>query len=233
MSDLTALYPSLGELFDRTLKDAKIGVIKSREFQRIKEQLIVLQFILEKCAPLHYNQREKVISLILSAQPVGHGRFSKASEILDSTIIDHSKAPESSRSWWWPLISIFGSTDKTLSPVQQMVQQALEVERKTSDAEFLSQGERLKSIGDSVQAAVSEAVKIAQSHFNDIVVKTLKKFLDGARRIQKDECMRHIGLEASSQAHKDSVNNRNDLLRAIEQQSLSASQQYERSHIQR
>ena len=229
MSDLIALYPRIGRLFNRTLKDAKIGVIKSREFRRIKEQLIVLQFVLDNCDPLQYSQ-EHVMSLFLSAQPDKRGRFSKASETLDSTIIDNSKALESSKSWW---PSIFGSTDKTPSPVQQMVQQALEVERKTSDAEFLSQGERLKSLGDSVQAAVSEAVKIAQSHLNDIVVKTLKKLLDGARCIQKDECMRHMGLEASNQEHKDSVKNRNDLLRAIEQQSLSASQQYEHSHIQR
>lgn len=231
MSDLIALYPNIGGLFNRTLKDAKIGVIKLREFRRIKEQLIVLQFVLDNCDPLQYSQ-EYVMSLFLSAQPDKRGRVSKANEILDSTIIDNSKAPESSKSWW-SLTSIFGSTDKTPSPVQQMVQQALEVERKTSDAEFLSQGERLKSLGDSVQAAVSEAVKMAQSHFNDIVVKTLKKLLDGARCIQKDECMRHIGLEASIQEHKDSVKNRNDLLRAIEQQSLSASQQYEHSHIQR
>lgn len=226
MSDLIALYPSIGELFDRTLKNAKVGVIKSREFQRIKEQLIILRIVLDKCDALHDSQREKVVSLIMSDQSDGRERFFKANNFLDSTIVDDSKGnPESSTSWWK---SLFGSTDKIKSPAQRMMQQALEAAKKTSDAEFLSQGARLGSLGDSVQAALSDAVKIAQSHFNDVISKTLKKVLDGARHIQRDECMRHIRLEASNQEQKDSANNRSDFLRAIEQQSLLEFQQYER-----
>lgn len=233
MTNLTGLYPGIGRLFDRTLKNAKIEVIKSQEFKRIKVQLIVLQFVLEKCDPLQYShsQREKIISLITSAKADGRERFFKACEFLDSTIIDDSAAhPESSKSWWQ---SIFGSGDRTQSPAQQMVQQALDVARTISDVEFLSQGEQLEQLGDSVQTLLSVAVEIAQSHMNDIVTKTLKKIHNEACLIQKEECMRHIYREASNQEQKDSANNRINLLRAIEQQSLSAPQKYERSRIQR
>ena len=233
MTNLTGLYPGIGELFDRTLKNAKIEAIKLQEFKHIKEKLIVLQLVLENCDPLQYShsQREKVICLIISVQSDGRERFSKVCEFLDSTIIDDSKAhPESSKSWWgW---SILKTADKTQTPSHRMVQRALEIAKKTSDVEFLSRGEQLKQLGDSVQAIFSVAVELAQSHLNDIATRTLKKILNDARRIQKDECMRRIGWEASNQEQKDSANNRTNLLCAIEQQSLSAPQQYERSRIQ-
>ena len=234
MTNLTGLYPGIGELFDRTLKNAKIEAIKLQEFKHIKEKLTVLQLVLENCDPLQYShsQREKVICLIISVQSDGRERFSKVCEFLDSTIIDDSKAhPESSKSSWnW---SIFKTTDKTQSPSHRMVQRALEIARKTSDVEFLSRREQLEQLGDSVQELVSMAVGIAQSYVDDIVTKTLEKIRNEACRIQKEECMRHISREASNQEQKDSTNNRIDLLRAIEQQSLSAPQQYEHSRIQR
>lgn len=231
MSHPISLYPSIGELFDRTLENAKIGVIKSREFQRIKEQLIVLHFVLEKFDALQDSQRKRVVSLIISDQSDGDDRFLSAREFLDSTDIGNSKAnPESSSLWWqWP----FGSTEKHPSTAQRMMQQAFEVARQTSDGEFLSQRERFASLGNSVQAAASKATKIAQSHFNDVIVKTLKTMLDGVLHIQRDECMTLIRLEASDQELKDSTKTRTRFLRAIENKSLSESQQYKCPHIQR
>ena len=233
MTNLIGLYPDIGRFFDRTLKNAKIEVIKSPEFKHIKEKLTVLQFVLEKCDPLQhsYSQRENFISLITQAKSDGRDRFLKACDFLDSTIIDDSKAhPESSKSLWQ---FFFGPGDRTQSLAQQMVQRALDVARKTSDVEFLSRREQLEQLGDSVQELVSMAVGIAQSYVDDIVTTTLRKIHNEACRIQKEKCMRHISREASNQEQKDSTDNRIDLLCAIEQQSLSAPQQYERSRIQR
>lgn len=216
------MFPKIGEFFKRTMEQVNFGNIKTPEFQRIKEQLIVLQFVLDNCDNLQESQREHLISLIMSDGTRGYYAFHKAKDFLDSTIPKEDKARSSSG--WWGMTWLFKTADQVSSPAQRMMQQALELAKQNSDADFLSGAEQLSSLGDLAHAAVVKAIKLAQTYFDETIAKTLKKIADNAFHIQRDQLLKHVQLDASHREQKDAAAIRQDFLRTIEQKSLPQAQ---------
>lgn len=217
-ADLAEMFPRIGDHFKRTMEQSNFGYIKTPEFQRIKQKLMTLQFVLDNCDDLSEEQRQQLIFLIMSGGTRKHPGFGKAKEFLD-TIVRKSEG-ETQSSSRWSLLTWFQTADQVSSPAQQMLQQALELTKQTSDTDFLSGAEQLSSLGDPVHAAVVKAVELAQTYFDEMATKTLKKVVDNVFDIQKDDLFKHVQREASNREQKAAAMTRQNFLRTIEEKSL-------------
>jgi hypothetical protein len=137
--------------------------------------------------------------------------------ILDGSSQEDSKQTRSKLKAFWPSGWPF---------TQTLAQQARSRAINTSDPEFLLHLKDVLVDDDTVKTAVADTKNFAQSYLNITISKLLKKLVHNALHVQQEECTKHLQRDASSQTEKDIHRLRMELIRKIEELSLSESNSY-------
>ena len=195
--NVTALYPQIGELYQKAIRDAGLDNINARDFKQNKERLSMIQFLLDKRKDLDQTKRQELIQLIVVKDDLPRVRG-----ILDaSNKIEPKQAKTSSKSFWpgWTLQDIF--TDKEVSPSQKVIEEARRV--RISDSDFLLRLDDISEDDETLKKAITDTKNIAQRYIKSTISKLLKKLVHDVLRIQQEVCAKQIRREISSQAERD------------------------------
>jgi hypothetical protein len=215
--NLIALYPKIGDLFQKTTRNATLDSITSRDFKSNKERLIMIYVLLDQRQDLDPHQRTELIQFVLKEDWQG------LRDVLGDPSNENSKQVKSRTNWWpGPIIwNIF--PDDSLSQAQRLIQEARSVATHTSDPDFLLRLKDISVDNDTLKAAIANTEHIAQQHFDNTISRLLKKLVHGAVHIQEEDCTKQIQREAYSQVEADADCFRTQFIREIEEQSYSDS----------
>jgi hypothetical protein len=205
-SNLIALHPEIGELFQKIMHDAKLYNIKSRDFKSHKERLIMLHFLLDQRQDLDMAKRQELIQLIL----------------LKDDLYGVRRVLEGPRAWWPSTTIRHLFTDEDLSP-HKLNQQARSIASHTPDPDFLMNLKGIREDDETVKTVMADTEAFAYSYFHNTISKLLKKLVHPALRIQQDHCLKQIQRQVSSEASRDIDSFRKEFIRGIEELSQSES----------
>lgn len=215
LSNITALYPKIDDLLQKSIRDAKLANIKARDFRSNKDRLILIYFLLKQRKDLDLTKRRELIQFILVQNDLQAVR-----DIIGSSKQDVQSNKSKAQAVWSAIKGMF--TDGDL-PLPKPVQEALSIASETSDPEFLLRLQDELVDDETLNSAVIDTKNMAQRHFEAAIPKLLKKVVHGALHIQQEDCVKQIQREASSQLEKDIEYFRRDFIRAIEERSESES----------
>lgn len=212
LSDVTARFPKIGQLLQKTILDAKLDTIKLQKYKKLKQCLITIDALLTELEGLHHVNRSEVIQLVLDGNLEGVER-----------ILDGHQSKHKSQGW---SLSISNPFSKDTSPGQKLVQKALGVAADTPDVNFISRLTEISARDTLLQTPVVDTENAVRNHFDTTIPKLLEKLVHTAFHIQLEECGKQIKREASSDAERDIARLRNDFMRQIERSSQSESNSY-------
>lgn len=204
-------YPKIGQLLENTILDAKLDIIRSRDYKTLKQRLIVIDVLLTELEGLYPAKRSEVIQLVLE------GKWPRVESILDG------HQPKLKSNAWFNFISLPTIFSKDSSPGQALLQRARSIATHTPDVDFLLQLKSISARDAALQTPVETTEDIIQDHFNATIGKLLNKLVHSALRVQLEECAKQIEREASSDAERDITRFRNDFRHQIERLSQSES----------
>ena len=214
-STVTKLYPNIGELFEKTIRDADLKHIKARDFKPNKERLGIIQFLLDRRKDLDQTTCRKLIELITK------DHLSQVRDILDgSSRTDPTEAKPMLKKLLESITpAIF--TDKDVSPSQKLIDEAHSTAVHISDSDFLQRLDDISEDDETLKTAIAETKNIAQGYLKSIISKLLKKLVHVALRIQQEDCIKQIRREVSIQAKRDTERFRREFVHKIEEHSQS------------
>ena len=212
------LYPKIGDLLRKTIDDAKLDNIKSREFKSNKERLVMIYFLLNQRKDLDQTKRQELIQSILVKYDMQSAR-----NILAGPSKDDFKQTKSN-TLWLPIIVLRDMLfNEDVSP-PNLFQEARDIAAHMSDPDFLMDLKKSLSLDDETfKTTVANTEAMAQSYFEVTISNLLNKLLPRARHIQQEECIKQVQRELSSQAKKDIEGFRMEFIREIEEGSESES----------
>lgn len=215
------LYPKIGDLLRKTIDDAKLDNIKSREFKSNKERLVMIYFLLNQRKDLDQTKRQELIQSILVKYDMQSAR-----NILAGPSKDDFKQTKSN-TLWLPIIVLRDMLfNEDVSP-PNLFQEARDIAAHMSDPDFLMDLKKSLSLDDETfKTTVANTEAMAQSYFEVTISNLLNKLLPRARHIQQEECIKQVQRELSSQAKKDIEGFRMEFIREIEEGSESESKSW-------
>jgi len=211
LSDLAARFPKINELFRRTILDANLSAIKSREFKARKDRLIIADALLAEAEGLDRVDRLELIQLILD------GDFRGADSTLDRLVEVKPKQG---------IINAIRSIFYDFSPGREGILKARDVADRTSDIDFLSRLNVMSTRDAIFRKAVADVENLTQKYFDTIIAKLLKKVVPRARLIQEEELGKLIKRRAYIEEERDLSSSRTSFMHQIEERSQSESSLY-------
>jgi hypothetical protein len=219
-SGLTALYPNIGELFQKTIHDAKLDSIKTREFKSRKDRLIMIRFLFDQLKALDLAKRRELIQLVIVKDDLQGVR-----RVIDGSGEEDAGVVMSKVIWVHTTVRNL-LIDATESHAQKLIKQGRDSASRMTDPEFLLYLRDIPDEDETLKTAVTSIKNIIQSHFTAIIPKLLKSLVHKAAHLQQEDIKKQIRREASSEAHKDASRFRTEFICEIEKHSQSESTLY-------
>ncbi|KAG0701346.1 hypothetical protein DFH29DRAFT_990130 [Suillus ampliporus] len=192
LDNLIALYPEIGQEFDRKVHSEKI---KTGDFKNGKERICIVQNVLRQCPDMPKETRESFINVILR-EDMSHVKV--AIKLFSKGTIPHEK-PAGFMNTLWSKVSSLVLPDldthtfgKTLNVADT---------DSISDAQFLVELEDndtphiMAQIVDDTRAA-------ALKHFRSHLKKQTKALVHSALHIQTRQCLHQVQREAASRTEE-------------------------------
>jgi len=207
------LYPTIGELLQKTIKATDLSVIDSRSFKHRKRRIITIDFILQRRKNLDERKRLELIRLILN-----DGDMRQAESVLatsNNISLEHQRKP---KGWLSSIVGAFWPEGDDFDR-QGLVKEARDVAYRLTDAQFLLSLKDIESREPLLRQVVAETEGIARDYFDRVVSKLLKNIKQKALHIQQEDCKKQYQREAASREEQDQLRLRIDLIRQIENSS--------------
>lgn len=166
-------HPTFQPEFDQITRDDKMNKIAGRDFQIIKERLILADLWLQGRIDIAEVGRQELIETMLTTDAIRNAM---------------SDAKEKKGKFKASLDTVVGwFTQKALSDEDDISHRARNVLKTTSDADFLTGLDDMLSREPLFQESITQALDIAHSHLQSFVSKTVKVLVGRAGMIQKND----------------------------------------------
>jgi len=199
MSELISLHPGCGQEFDKATNGDKLDKITSRKFQILKERLITIDICLQKNMELH--EREALIKVVLEQGYV---------PTKDRSIVKAVSAA---------LVSLFRSKPS----VDDLSELVRGVCSSTTDAQFLSKLQEMRSREALLETEVTTVLGLAHQHFQALIKKVLKFLSAKFQQIQEQDCTIQIRNLAASQREERHRVSRRILMQEMQETTIDPS----------
>jgi hypothetical protein len=215
---LTAVYPRIGELYRKTIHEAKLNTIQSKDYKSRKDRLLEVVSLFDQRKDLDHTKRRELVQLILVKDD-----FQGAQRLLDGSSQENSQQTKSkSKSW----TQTFRSFSEVLSLTSKPSRQTRSMAVLTSDPESLLRLNDISGDDETLQKAVADTINFAHNYLNATISKSLKKLVHGALHIQQEDCKKRVQQEAASLSEMDMDCLQKEFIRKIEMLSQSESNLY-------
>jgi hypothetical protein len=178
-SELIALYPRLGQEFNKAIDEEKLDKISLRKFQISKERLITINICLKEQKTMETHEREALVKMVLEQ---GHvptkdrpGKKSIVAYVVD-----------------------FFTSKSSAEADNELSDRARAIFSSTTDAQFLSELQEIRSREALLETEVTTVVNLAHQHFQAVVKKRLNVLFAKFQQIQEQDCRMQIHNLAAS-----------------------------------
>ena len=171
------LYPKFRREFDKAVDEERWDRIVHRRFQTAKERLITVDIYLERQKNIDARDREALVKMILQRGPA-------------------SVPVKGSTKKWFLSIPYFKSKS---SVEEDLLEQACAICSSVTDAQFLSQIQKISSRDPLLGSEVTAALDLSHRHFQDLIRKKLNVLFAKFQQIQEQTCRMQIRHLADSE----------------------------------
>ncbi|KAI0058500.1 hypothetical protein BV25DRAFT_1964893 [Artomyces pyxidatus] len=204
LSTLQKIYPSVVHAFTAIINDAKLDVIKGREFRALKEKLMAAQFLLHKHKDLEPSKRRTLVDTIFA-----EGNMRGVPNLLSPSGRDSERKPGLFRT----LLALVSNSDVPRDDAEAVVREAKEIASRTSDTAFLSS---LKTVPDAdLQPAISDVENEAYIQLAQAIDHQAKKLAAKVGSIQQSVCVAQVRSEIESEEEKVQADLRVEFIRKV------------------
>lgn len=211
------LYPKIGELFRKTIHDAKLSTIQSNDYKSRRDRLLEVVSLFDQRKDLDQTKRRELVQLIIVKED-----RQGVQRLLDSSSQETSQQTKS-KNWWSSPTQTFRSFSEALSFTPKPSRQTRSMAILTSDPESLLHLNDISEDDETLQKAVADTINLAHNYLNATISKLSKKLVHGALYIQQEDCKKRVQQEAASLSEMDMDRLRKEFIREIEMLSQSES----------
>jgi hypothetical protein len=216
------VYPRIGELFRKTIHEAKLNTIQAKDYKSDKDRLLEIVSLFDQRKDLDHTKRRELVQLILVKDD-----FQGVQRLLDGSSQENSQQTKSkSKSWWLSPTQTFRSVSEAFYFTSKPTRQTRSMAVLTSDPESLLRLHDISGDDETLQKAVAHTITIAHNYLNATISKSLNKLVHGALHIQQEDCKKRVQQDAASLSEMDMDCLQKEFIRDIEMLSQSESNLY-------
>jgi hypothetical protein len=191
VENLRLVYHDFDDIYKRHVDGAKFDALKGHDFVSLKERLITVRHLLEKCPELVPGKRTELIKAVLSED-----NLQRVQQIFPKP--DKNNQSGKTSSLFSMLTGFFSGSKET--DEESLRKELKKIISGVSDSNFLLQ---LKGIDDKeLETPIQAAMDLACGQLSSSIDATVRKMTHAVLRMQQEECRKSMQHDVETEKRK-------------------------------